>query len=172
MRDLLWKAKATNRTEDGVYVSHYKNGDWVFGLVSDIDTKYGIVKMTDIFGVHNIEVDPETVGQFTGLYDSTKWEELTKSEQQNWLKCHAKEDWKGKPIFEGDIVRGVAYGSEWRGVIIWIEKIASFGLWHGHDIAWENCSILKRATKGMHDEFAAKVIGNIHDNPELLEETK
>lgn len=42
--------------------------------------------------------------QFTGLYDATKWEELTDAEQEQWLKHHSKDDWKGKPIFEGDII--------------------------------------------------------------------
>lgn len=92
------------------------------------------------------EVIPETIGQYTGLTDKN-----------------------GKKIFEGDIVDGIAYACEWKGVIVWIPQIASFGLNHGHDTAWENCTILKRAARGMNDEFSAEIIGNIHDNPELLE---
>ena len=93
----------------------------------------------------NAEILPETLGQFTGLTNRN-----------------------GVKIFEGDIVTGIAYSQEWVGNIIWIKEIASFGLNHGHDIAWENSSILKRATKGINDEFSAKIIGNIYDNPELL----
>lgn len=56
------------------------------------------------------EVDPKTVRQFTGLYDNTKWEELTVEEQAEFLYPenggkHSKEEWKGKPIFEGDIIK-------------------------------------------------------------------
>lgn len=87
-----------------------------------------------------------TVGQFTGLTDRN-----------------------GVKIFEGDIVTGIAYSKEWVGNVIWIEEIASFGLlYNGHDVACENSSILKRAAKGINDEFSAEIIGNIYDNPELL----
>lgn len=54
-------------------------------------------------------VDPETVGQFTGLTDNTKWEYLTQEEQSDWLKYHTVDEWKGKPIFEGDILRYNTY---------------------------------------------------------------
>ena len=92
-----------------------------------------------------VAVDWESVGQFSGLFDKN-----------------------GVKIFEGEIVTGIAYSQEWVGNIIWIKEIASFGLNHGHDIAWENSSILKRAAKGINDEFSAEIIGNIYDNPELL----
>ena len=97
------------------------------------------------FEYQSYEVVRNTVGQFTGLTDRN-----------------------GVKIFEGDIVTGIAYSQEWVGNIIWIKEIASFGLNHGHDIAWENSSILKRAAKGINDEFSAEIIGNIYDNPELL----
>lgn len=35
--------------------------------------------------------------------------------------------------------------------------------------AWENSSILKAVSYGKKNEYAAKIIGNIYDNPELLE---
>lgn len=96
-------------------------------------------------------VIPETVGQFTGL-----------------------EDRNGVKIFEGDVVKGTAYSAEWRGVIVWIAEIASFGVRYihrGDPTAWENSSIL-RALKHRKDEFSAEVIGNIYDNPELLQQNK
>jgi len=49
--------------------------------------------------------------QYTGLKDSTKWEQLTELEQQDWIKSgKTKEEWNGKEIYEGDIVEH--YG-EW-----------------------------------------------------------
>ena len=94
------------------------------------------------------EVLPETVGQYTGLTDRN-----------------------GKKIFEGDIVSGTVYSSEWIGVIVWIDEIASFGARYFHRIdptAWQNSSILTAVSRHRQDEFAAQVIGNIYDNPELM----
>ena len=81
-------------------------------------------------------------------------------------------DKNGVRIFEGDIVKGIAYSVERIGVIVWIDEIASFGVRYFKSVsstAWENSSILRCASMGKTDEFAAEIIGNIHDNPELLE---
>lgn len=90
-------------------------------------------------GLNGFFCDPLTVGQYTGLKDRN-----------------------GTRIFEGDILEGdlednLDPGAKWRSVVVW----GKFG--------W-NC-------KGGHvslpiDEFDIKegeVIGNIHDNPELME---
>lgn len=140
-REILFKGKRKD------------NGEWVEGYYEELPAYDGTTtpkivtpaKDTDDYNRWSF-VLPDTVGQYTGLKDRN-----------------------GTKIFEGDIVQGIAYSSQWRGVIIWIEKIASFGLQCVHNIAWENCSILKRAANGMNDEFTAEIIGNIYDNPELLE---
>lgn len=75
-------------------------------------------------------VDPETVGQFTGLTDIN-----------------------GKKIFEGDIVKGLM-GVYW---VYWSENFYCFD-WHYSKTD---------SFSGFADEY--EVIGNIHDNPELLE---
>lgn len=94
------------------------------------------------------EVDPETVGQFTGVTDKNE-----------------------TMIFEGDIVKGIAYSITKIGVIVWIDEISSFGVRYAQNLtAWENSSILRCVSMGKTDEFAAEVIGNIHNNPELLGE--
>lgn len=46
-----------------------------------------------------------SVGQFVGLHDCTQWDELTPSEQKAWLQDNKQENWKGKEIFEGDIIK-------------------------------------------------------------------
>ena len=85
-------------------------------------------------------VDAETVGQYTGLTDK-----------------------KGQKIFEGDILF-YEYGDlKKRGFVFYFDIGAKFGIKEndGHD----NLSLL-------HDtqvkDWNIKVIGNIHDNPELL----
>lgn len=67
-------------------------------------------------------------------------------------------DKNGVKIFEGDIVKGTAYSATMIGVIVNAPN----------PTAWLNSSILRCAAIGKTDEFAAEVIGNIHDNPELL----
>lgn len=40
MREHLYRGKAINRDPNRTYRTEYKNGDWVFGLLSKLD-KYG-----------------------------------------------------------------------------------------------------------------------------------
>ena len=71
----------------------------------------------------------------------------------------------------GDIVKGIAYSVTKTGVIVWIDEISSFGVRYANapnPTAWENSSVLRCVSMGKTDEFAAEVIGNIHDDPELL----
>ena len=78
------------------------------------------------------EVDPDTVGQFTGLCDR-----------------------EGKEIYEGDIVRNESAG--FCGVVQY--KDAAFIIFLGE---------MNGALLICLQTCAMKVIGNIHDNPELL----
>lgn len=82
------------------------------------------------------EVDPETVGQYTGLKDKN-----------------------GKKIFEGDIVR---YGDTVHKVVFEQRNdTAHFGLVYSdiETLPFDYYQDLKQI----------EIIGNIHDNPELLE---
>ena len=131
------------------------NGEWVKGFygINTICCEQStylsavISKMPQgIYDYESWEVELETVGQYTGLTDKN-----------------------GVKIFEGDIVKGIAYSATKIGVIVWIDEISSFGVRYAQNLtAWENSSILRCAAIGKTDEFAAEVIGNIYDNPELL----
>ena len=146
MREILFRGKRTD------------NGEWVYGYV-------GVFKgITQIFVPFTEEeekeneghifscigglwytVNPETVGQFTGLTDKN-----------------------GNKIFEGDIVK------------------REYTLWHGETkktretqigvVAYSNkeCGFWLEKVCNLRrpwDGDTSEVIGNIHDNPELLEVT-
>ena len=127
-------------------------------------------------GEIQIEVDPATVGQFTGVYDGTKWEELSQQEKDRWLKKHSVKEWNGRRIFEGDIVKthyANAVKSDFVETVVFHNgrfcansNISETGQW------WTSL-----ADGVPHVSFdksvymeSCKVIGNIHDNPELLKE--
>ena len=116
------------------------NGKWYYGSLvysNEINAAIyfqigsGLVKTMDW-----VYVIPETVGQFTGLYD-----------------CD------GKEIYEGDILR---FGNSKCGVceVKWDESIAAFC------ICFNFKDEIGSRPLGGGVEFV--IIGNIHDNPELL----
>jgi uncharacterized phage protein (TIGR01671 family) len=130
------------------------SGEWVFGSLLKIDSKYHIVTESDMYedGHHICQksdtptwVDPYTVGEFTGMRDR-----------------------HGNKVFEGDVVDVYdftsAYASKYRGVVKMYR-----GSWC---VEYED-SIFDTVFHPMlfFDDFAdrkTEVVGNIHNNPELL----
>lgn len=49
--------------------------------------------------------------QATGIYDATKFKNLSPEQQEKWLKYNTKESWPGIEIYEGDVT-AVRYNKE------------------------------------------------------------
>ena len=124
------------------------NGEWIYG-------NYCYAELIDKSGYEELIIEqaadgearrviPETIGQYTGLTDKN-----------------------GKRIFEGDIVKTKKYGkiighSNVNGfdIFVVIYEPAMFRLENTH----RAFNLVGKCGKGIDYE----VIGNIHDNPELL----
>ena len=144
MREILFRGK---RMDDGAWVYGYlvrhKSGKLVY--IYQAKENWFDVEM----------VAPKTVGQFTGLTDKN-----------------------GKKVFEGDIVNAVIVrdlggGTENREAtgIIGYDKIGMIGLILEYADAipvWSDF-FQELTLSGCINDFWFEVIGNIHDNPELLE---
>ena len=146
MREILFRGQLRRKGEKVNMAGEPLPSIWVYGGVGQYGG--GAVIYQAEPEIKKFPVYGDTVGQYTGLKDKN-----------------------GVKIFEGDIVSGTEYSFKRIGVIVWIDSISGFGVRYRErqdETAWENSSILKCVSKGKCDEFAAEVIGNIYDNPELL----
>lgn len=111
-------------------------GKWVVGDLSNVvhDGPVYVFPKDGYDSPDFYEVDPATVGQYTGLKDAD-----------------------GNRIFEGDILKS---SLGWRFVATWDDENARF-------LGWTIDG--ERRIAYVDQVPAAKVVGNIHDNPELLE---
>lgn len=146
MREILFRGK---RVSDGVW----EEGFLVPITVNCYDKGY------ELIGTEGIEYDeldyynpsfetdrviPETVGQYTGLTDRN-----------------------GKRIFEGDIVSIIIGDVLKVGAVFYSEEAARVGIVDGNNE--KNFSFMQ---KPLIKQYSVFVVGNIHDNPELLEVTQ
>lgn len=135
------------------------NNEWIEGyLIQGNKTyiatteaiNYMVVSTSYMASIELVEVIPKTVGQYTGL-----------------------EDENGKLIFEGDILesRGSENNEDWKK---WVVTFSDGSFCFEREIP--------RKRKHKHEQnllcideiklYGLIVIGNIHGNPDLLEEVK
>lgn len=143
MRKIEFRGKPTENN------TSYIEEEFVYGsLVIDSGKYYIVLSVNDNikrddYEVYMIEVIPETIGQYTGLKDKN-----------------------GKEIYEGDIIfiKGETKLLDIKGKVEYSNILAQF-------IITNTGSIVNEAEPlGDYEEEDIEVIGNIYDNPELLEE--
>ena len=147
MREIKFrgKAKMTKEELDESGVPHI-NG-WVFGNYSDGHILGEVIESNSEYIAHEwwCAVDPATVGQFIG-----------------------KKDKSGQEIYEKDIVTANWYDYDEpafciTGEVTYSEGWASFTIWD------EENKKMSEINGNGHYHWEIEVIGNIHDNPELVE---
>lgn len=147
MREILFRGKRLD------------NGEWVYGFLYGMTDGWenGHYFIHDWYQSLPHEVDPATVGQYTGLKDKN-----------------------GQRIWEGDIVVQDCYlwfdngRPNYRGTVEWI-----YSQWQviAHCINPNKGGISDGMNQGLNDDGFDdgvnsdwEIIGNIHDNPDLLKE--
>ena len=149
MREILFRGKVNN--PDNISWLQQSVGEWVEGnLEHDPDLEsYKINGFNYYSSEQGLErepfvyrVDPETIGQYTGMKDKN-----------------------GEKIFEGDIVKTKAFGGD-----------SNCGVnFNGYDVfkviysdaTYKVVNHKRRFNLALGEKY--EVIGNIYDNPELLE---
>lgn len=129
-------------------------GSWAYGFLAGIEElrigRTGRIVSYDGENIHDSLVYADSVGQYTGLKDT-----------------------KGKEIYEGDLLKS-AFSKNVFGVITWNEKgyfciiplsVLKDEYSQDNDFATLGY-MLEKKIDGRSCEFT--VIGNIHDNPDLI----
>lgn len=90
------------------------------------------------------------------------------------MQCTGLKDKNGKLIFEGDIVRSDEYPymskeqDNYYAEICWDEKSAQFFYYTFKNPQFNDVSGISTGNTGNLDEYNWEVIGNVYQNPELL----
>lgn len=160
MREILFRAKK------------HGSGEWVYGYLVKRPSaaQWGdnggpwyidVPPVDPDDSYKNYNVDPETVGQYTGIRDKN-----------------------GKRIFEGDIVKqnfekhidNPCVFDDFRGFVVGVVSITGRGTFikpaYGELYIEEEKEQDYRPQRKRLISYRAEVLGNIHDNPELLQEVK
>ena len=120
------------------------NGTWEYGYLFCIWERTYLCWGTTNDVPNMKEVIPETVGQYTGLTDKN-----------------------GKRIFEGDICKFKRFNDVHIGKVVFNVTTASFIMWYQPIVGAYGEKATQKMLLSVCDNI--EVVGNIHDNPELME---
>jgi uncharacterized phage protein (TIGR01671 family) len=141
MREILYRGKRKD------------NGEWVYGYYCKCGwtgKEKDVIIPSHASSLYGIDVIPETVGQYTGLTDKN-----------------------GKKIFEGDIIRAFTVDdSEERRAIVGFDRFFDENTeceYIGFYIYFLGVKTTVTQLDYEQAKESLEVIGNIHDNPELME---
>lgn len=149
MREILFRGKEV------------ESGEWVRGYFVSLNGNehriYNGYAETDCGDYYPdwFKVDPDTVGQFTGLYDKS-----------------------GQGIYEGDLLDGFQYPfyheaddtHNYFAEVCWFDRSYAFGI-YTHKYPASKVNGISAGNTDLVEEFNSAdwvIIGNIHDNPELV----
>lgn len=123
------------------------NGEWVEGYYSPVNIPItgNMGHFINVGGYRAVEIDPETVSQFTGLTD------------ENGVKIFEGDIIKWKYLCNDHLVYQVVYEKGTAGFVTRRNFNNRDGIDCYSDSVFDD------------DGDMSEVIGNIHDNPELLE---
>lgn len=125
------------------------NGEWVEGYLMDENYINAPFNDDDACGRFDdpVEVDPSTICQYTGLTDKN-----------------------GRKIWENDIVKCYADTDDLGNDLYYFYKV----IWHERYYCWWLSDIYTVEDEYFHEFYPShdEVIGNVFDNPELLEKAR
>ena len=124
----------------------------------------GIVKLTNN---EFYEFEDIILIQSTGLHDSTKFEDLSEEEQEEWLESgKSADEWQGREIFEGDIVNiNTTFRNPMTGS-------GTLTLNKNFEVIFVNGMFtIEGSSMGIGKDLKyLTVVGDVYKNPELLED--
>ena len=155
MREILFRGK---RTDNGEWVEGYYmciGGKYHYILAGKIDLTRGYTEPI------KYPVDPETIGQFTGMTDMKGQKIFEGDILQAKVNEYAREDssfWGKQKLRTGNKINAV-----------WSVEHKVFNTYAGYMVYGKDRRFHRLLTHSVIINADCEVIGNVHDNPDLLE---
>lgn len=136
------------------------NGKWVIGY-------YGVI------GKRNVIIEKYAENYYCpDTCESRHGNQIHEVNSKTICQCTGLKDKHGNLIWENDIIKTFDAGKEWRlSKIIFADTSLGYG-WKTTDIkslSEYNNDLFEEVSFGSFDSKSVEIVGNIFDNPELLE---